>query len=958
MEPAPAVAAELWRPPHLAAGGGHAAETVSAVTEKSNGSRGLACAGRRRQRDPPASEDDSSRIFSTSGGGGGGQDLTDSEAKRFKANKTSDDNSSQKMEAQTDSRSAGKAVSQNPPAPEPPKQDYIHVRARRGQATDSHSLAERARREKISERMKILQDLVPGCNKVIGKASVLDEIINYIQSLQCQVEFLSMKLEAVNAHVSNGVEAFPSKDFGAQTYNTAPGLTFDTQAPREYSQGASPSEWLHMQIGGAYERSSLPWLPLLRRHLLRLSTLRELVISFPASPNPTLIATPRSKPRFGPSLHRSPAMGAASPPQDQPQQQPAPVDGKVSRESAALTPRRARFPRACHNRPLVAPPTPAPAPTPPPPRPQPRRSGNAGDETPEYRVVTPLVTEPEAPAELPRFRLRGMWELASVLNFLHVFRPLLNIAVEFTAEELEDAIITPNATLDDVHMPLLKSIPPVTRMAMGRGTWVTVLCRKLKHWWHLVAEGDLPIVASHGAEIEMYGALEPATRLIILKAICDIRCEQEDIRNFIDNSLKHGYHLPVFRKERIGGDSYGISYWYEDDPILGHRLYREIRRVEYVKEQTRKSKGKGISSVPVMSYQWEAVATNFDEFKIAAEKLFSSRNRTEVSLGKKLNMNCLPEIEQIHKKKEKLLKKQQREALLLDSYLTANGFTSGRSRRERKRVTYTFDDYDRSINEAIKKTKRVLDPTQETSGNGRLPGPSPLCNGFYEESSMNRRPRRRSQRYTKDFVEAVSDIDPNFDSDDDIMGEAVYDEEYLRSRRQQKSRSSEDDEEFRLEQVAADGDVEMDHSLIANEDAEEAQWYKRLPIHNPQGTNLRFVDDIQIGIRRSKRSSRSRINYQQYDISGLDAECGQPEKHNASDPDAGSDAMNDMEVSTTSQDQDEEDGEVNKGRQCRTEIMHVPGRESRNVQRKFLALNEVSPVAGVDDTPALVKDEH
>lgn len=111
---------------------------------------------------------------------------------------------------------------------EPSKQDYIHVRARRGQATDSHSLAERviflmvvliytlnfgylctvwaqillqtgkkslpgiklklillrmlywefvniysinysdmqARREKISERMKILQDLVPGCNKV------------------------------------------------------------------------------------------------------------------------------------------------------------------------------------------------------------------------------------------------------------------------------------------------------------------------------------------------------------------------------------------------------------------------------------------------------------------------------------------------------------------------------------------------------------------------------------------------------------------------------------------------------------------------------------------------------------------------------------------------------------------------------------------------------------------------
>ncbi|KAL8099165.1 transcription factor BC1-like [Apium graveolens] len=75
---------------------------------------------------------------------------------------------------------------------------YIHVRARRGQATDSHSLAERVRREKISERMKLLQALVPGCDKVTGKALMLDEIINYVQSLQNQVEFLSMKLASMN----------------------------------------------------------------------------------------------------------------------------------------------------------------------------------------------------------------------------------------------------------------------------------------------------------------------------------------------------------------------------------------------------------------------------------------------------------------------------------------------------------------------------------------------------------------------------------------------------------------------------------------------------------------------------------------------------------------------------------------------------------------------------------------
>ncbi|CAN0898608.1 Transcription factor bHLH78 [Linum grandiflorum] len=81
-----------------------------------------------------------------------------------------------------------KSSSSTEDAEEGGSKDYIHVRARRGQATDSHSLAERVRREKIGERMKFLQDLVPGCNKVTGKAVMLDEIINYVQSLQRQVE--------------------------------------------------------------------------------------------------------------------------------------------------------------------------------------------------------------------------------------------------------------------------------------------------------------------------------------------------------------------------------------------------------------------------------------------------------------------------------------------------------------------------------------------------------------------------------------------------------------------------------------------------------------------------------------------------------------------------------------------------------------------------------------------------
>ncbi|KAK9082709.1 hypothetical protein Scep_029180 [Stephania cephalantha] len=106
------------------------------------------------------------------------------------------------VERQTDSKSRRS---------EPPK-DYIHVRARRGQATDSHSLAERVRREKISKRMKLLQDLVPGCCKVTGKAVMLDEIINYVQSLQRQVQFLSMKLATVNPRLDFDTGPLPPEN--------------------------------------------------------------------------------------------------------------------------------------------------------------------------------------------------------------------------------------------------------------------------------------------------------------------------------------------------------------------------------------------------------------------------------------------------------------------------------------------------------------------------------------------------------------------------------------------------------------------------------------------------------------------------------------------------------------------------------------------------------------------------
>nr|GMC56203.1 transcription factor bhlh74 [Ipomoea batatas] len=102
----------------------------------------------------------------------------------------------------------------------PRNENYVHVRAKRGQATNSHSLAERVRRERISERMRLLQELVPGCNKITGKAVMLDEIINYVKSLQQQVEFLSMKLATVNPEINLEIQQAMTKEiFATQSSN-------------------------------------------------------------------------------------------------------------------------------------------------------------------------------------------------------------------------------------------------------------------------------------------------------------------------------------------------------------------------------------------------------------------------------------------------------------------------------------------------------------------------------------------------------------------------------------------------------------------------------------------------------------------------------------------------------------------------------------------------------------------
>ncbi|KAK9671536.1 hypothetical protein RND81_12G037100 [Saponaria officinalis] len=65
------------------------------------------------------------------------------------------------------------------------------VRAKRGFATHPRSIAERERRNRISERMRKLQELVPNMDKQTNTADMLDLAVDYIKGLQDEFKVLS-----------------------------------------------------------------------------------------------------------------------------------------------------------------------------------------------------------------------------------------------------------------------------------------------------------------------------------------------------------------------------------------------------------------------------------------------------------------------------------------------------------------------------------------------------------------------------------------------------------------------------------------------------------------------------------------------------------------------------------------------------------------------------------------------
>lgn len=298
--------------------------------------------------------------------------------------------------------------------------------------------------------------------------------------------------------------------------------------------------------------------------------------------------------------------------------------------------------------------------------------------------------------------LRERWELASVLNFLSVFEPVIGNEFKLSAEEIEGGLTRPNSSIAQLHIKLLKGIRPISKALDGSDAWVTVLCKKLDPWWQWVAEGNIPLTLANGKEISQYKDLDPVGRLLLLKALCELRAIQDDAVSYINNALKDGTHISCFRKEKLASHGNGTSYWYDGNATGGYRLYKAVC-IPKLKGTNRDER---CVPLPSRMFRWETLATNLDEFSEVVEALASSKGVAEVAVSRIIQSDIIPVLQKIKKSKERALKREEKQKMLLDNFKSSYAVARPRSCRNRRPISYTFEEYDRAINEAIQVTHR------------------------------------------------------------------------------------------------------------------------------------------------------------------------------------------------------------------------------------------------------------
>ncbi|KAF5784205.1 hypothetical protein HanXRQr2_Chr11g0516821 [Helianthus annuus] len=392
----------------------------------------------------------------------------------------------------------------------------------------------------------------------------------------------------------------------------------------------------------------------------------------------------------------------------------------------------------------------------------------------------------ESEVESARIRLRARWELASVLNFLQVFESVIGSELKIDAEEIEQSLILPDRRLRLLHIALLKGIPPVSRNLKDPDAWVVILSKKVFMWWPWVAQGEFPLKAAKGAEMETYKNLDPTVRLVILKALCEIRADQHDVIAYINDAVKIKKEVSAFRKKNIGEDGKGTSYWLDGNETIGFRLYKEVNTL------------KGKETPSTMSYQWETLATNLEEFEKVMDEYSSSKSKLEVAIRTAVETEAIPVLKKMFKQRE--LQKKMNEERIINNF-SRSGIT--RSCRNRNAISYTFDEYDKVISEAIRDGKKMKTRDEQKS--------------VKKENVAKEDPQQAGEGESSESDEKVGSGGSGEDSDENVGSK----DEIAEDSGEESDEVAEDSGE-ESDEIAEESGEESDENVVSNDSGEES----------------------------------------------------------------------------------------------------------------------------------------
>ncbi|KAL3157904.1 hypothetical protein ABBQ32_012312 [Trebouxia sp. C0010 RCD-2024] len=362
-------------------------------------------------------------------------------------------------------------------------------------------------------------------------------------------------------------------------------------------------------------------------------------------------------------------------------------------------------------------------------------------------------------------QVQSMWQMAAILEFLHTFSLHLRLRGSFTPEELEVAIVSETAQtglLANLHQDLLRGI--TSRSDLNSDNWAAHFANRLKYQWvstHL--RGSPPFAPLKRHEAHDYAALHASDRVLALKLLCEIRLDKDDLRSAIEQSMKpvkppsrppsgkpragggsiKGQPEPSpestmdVRHEPLGEDANGVMYWYLDLGPEGHtsltgvRLYKETTAeppsspspsppkptTKGAKDQAG-AKGKGPKGrgkkpkkhgglggslvAPPAEPSWELLASSTDELQAIGEDLTGQPANAEADIGYQILDDIVPNLVARAEAQEKRARAAAKVAAQLNSVVPDDNGHYGRSRRQRTQVNYNYDEYDKTIKDAIR----------------------------------------------------------------------------------------------------------------------------------------------------------------------------------------------------------------------------------------------------------------